>query len=131
MALETKKTLTYFLYRLVAIMGPVLITSYFTYRSATYETEVGYKATVDAVDKLQKVTVEQAAAISQLHGEVKVLQDMLSGHMNRASMRPPTLVEMPPAPPTKEEKVTAQVVEDVTKRLKPLPRNLEAAKEAF
>lgn len=133
MAIETKKTVMYYVYRLLAIMGPVLVTSYFTYRSAKYETEVGYETMVKAVDALQKVSKDQATAISELNGEVKVLQDMLSGHMNKPRPAKPaeaTLMGLPPVAPESRlpDKDADGIAAEVTQKLRPLPRSLEAAK---
>jgi hypothetical protein len=83
---DPEKKLTYYGFRLLAVVIPALITSYFSYRSAkveaegnsTVKTAAGYKATYTVIQDMQDQLKQQSLAIATLSGEVQALRDMMS-----------------------------------------------------
>ena len=82
---DPNKKFQYWGFRLLIVIIPTLITSYFSYRSAeveaeghsTVKTAAGYKATYNVIQEMQDQLKQQSIALATLTGEVQALRDMM------------------------------------------------------
>jgi hypothetical protein len=93
---DPNKKFQYWGFRLLIVIIPTLITSYFSYRSAEVESEghstvrtaAGYKATYNVIQDMQEQLKQQSIALATLTGEVQALRDMMMMPREHASAEP-------------------------------------------
>ena len=95
---ETKAKLIHWTLQFIAALGVTLITSYYTYKAARFETEIGYSTVVKQIEEMKKAITDNESQINETRGENAILRQLLMDHLDKSAAFTQGAVSASPVP---------------------------------